>query len=147
MEEMFHEDPFEWKVNLDYFFRTGYVIELGEGMYYQKYKDRKIICSSLTGAKQFEREADAETFAYCHLGYVGLKVILCRVGWILLSLESESMETEQYWDGCRFTWDTEKPLVFSSFQEAKACQKKSGILNVSMIDLRAFHRKEIVMAA
>lgn len=66
---------------------------------------------------------------------------------LLLSLESESMETEQYWDGCRFTWEAEKPLVFSSFQEAKVCQKKSGLLNVSIIDLQTFHRKEIVMAA
>ncbi len=147
MEELLREDPFEWKVDLDRFFRTGYVIELGEGMYYQKYKDRKIICSSLTGAKQFEREADAETFVYCYLGYVGLKVILCRVGWVLLSLESESMETEQYWDGSQFTGDIGKPLVFPGFQEAKACQKKSGLLNVSMIDLRVFRGKEIVMAA
>lgn len=147
MEEMFYEGQFERKVDLDLFFLTGYVIELGEGMYYQKYKDGKVICSALSGAKRFQSREDAEFFALRHLGYVDLKVILCKVGWVLLSLESESIESEQYWDGCQFIPDGEKALVFSSFQEAKACQKKSGILDFSMIDLRAFRRKEIVMAA
>ena len=147
MEEKFYEVPLEQKVDMDLFFLTGYVIELKEGMYYQKQKDGKVICSSLSGAKRFPKQKDAEYFAFRYLGYVGLKVILCRVGWVLLSLESEFAEPEQYWDGCRFTSDGEKPLIFSSFQEAKDFQKKSGLSYLSMIDLRAFRKSEMVMAA
>ncbi len=147
MEEKFYEAPMEQKVDLDLFFQTGYVIELEEGIYYQKQKDGKVICSSLSGAKRFPRRKDAELFAFHHLGYVDLKVILCRVGWVLLSLDSEFTECEQYWDGYRFTSDGEKALVFSSFQKAKDFQKKSGLLVLTMIDLRAFRKSEIIMAA
>ena len=146
MEEL-REDIPHMPLDLDQLFPAGYMIGLGGSMYYQEHWDGRIMCCRSAGAKRFRRKEDAEQFVRRHLGYAGMKVSLCEVCWVLISVENGLLEPEQYWDGCRFSCDPENAAVFSDYQKAADCQKRCGLRAASMIDQRIFCRGPIRMAA
>lgn len=146
MEEL-REDIPHMPLDLDQLFPAGYMIGLGGSIYYREHRDGRILCCKAAGAKWFQRKEDAERFAQRHLGYAGMEVSLCEVCWVLISVESDLLELEQYWDGCRFSCDPESAAVFSGYKEAAECQKRCGLQDASMIDQRIFCRGQIRMAA
>lgn len=146
MEE-FKEDVPHLPLDLDQCFPAGYVIGLGGSMYYREHRDGRILCCGPAGAKRFRRKEDAEQFARRHLGYAGMEVSLCEVCWVLVLVESDLLEPERYWDGCRFSCDPESAAVFSNYQKAADCQKRCGLQDASMIDQRIVCRGPIQMAA
>lgn len=145
MEEL--KDVPHMPLDLDQLFPAGYVIGLGGSMYYREHRDGRILCCKAAGAKRFQRKEDAEQFARRYLGYAGMEVSLCEVCWVLISVENGMLESEQYWDGCRFSCDPESAAVFSGYQKAADCQKRCGLQDASMIDQRVFCRGSIRMAA
>jgi len=147
MAENLRDSILEMTFDLDQFFHTGYVIELGEGVYYQGYKNGKVLYCAVSRAERFPRKEDAEKFIHRHLRYAGMKVYICEVCWVLLSVNSEAEETDQYWNGRRFTKDFGRTITFSSYRELTAYQKREALQEVSMIDMRTFRRRQIVMAA
>lgn len=146
MEEL-REDIPQMPLDLDQLFPAGYVIGFGGSMYYREHRDGRILCCKAAGAKRFRKKEDAERFAQRHLGYAGMEVSLCEVCWVLISVESDLLELEQYWDGCRFSCDHESAAVFFDYQKAANCQKRCGLQDASMIDQRIFGRGQIRMAA
>lgn len=147
MAESLRNSISEMTFDLDRFFHTGYVIELGENVYYRGYRNGKVLFCALSRAERFPTKEDAERFVRRHMGYSGLKAYVCEVCWVLLSIESEVAETDQYWDGRRFTEDYRRAITFSSYRKMTDYQKREQLQEVSMIDMRAFRRKQIVMAA
>lgn len=147
MAEHLRDPILEMTFDLDQFFHTGYVIELGEGVYYRWRKDGKILYCAISRAERFPSKKAAERFIHRHLRYSGMKLYICEVCWVLLSIESEAEEADQYWDGRQFTKDFRKALTFSSYRKMTAYQKKEKLQEVSMIDMHTFRRQQVVMAA
>lgn len=147
MEKGIKKDMLEMTFDLDRFFQPGYVIELCENTYYRGARNRRALAGVLPQAERFPKMEDAERFTRRHLRCADWNVCICEVCWVLLSVESEMEEPDRYWDGRRFTPDLGKALAFSSYRKALSCQKRERIVEVSMIDLRTFRRKQMMLAA
>ena len=147
MEKGIKKDMLEMTFDLDRFFQPGYVIELCENTYYRGARNRRALAGALPQAERFPKMEDAERFTRRHLRCADWNICICEVCWVLLSVESEMEEPDRYWDGRRFTPDLGKALAFSSYREDFSCQKRERIEAVSMIDLRTFRRKQMMLAA
>lgn len=137
----------EKEFDLDRFFYPGYVIELEKDVYYRGCKNGKALYGAAAYAERFISEEEAEKFIHRHLRSMGRKAYICEVCWVLLSVDSETEDAEQYWDGRQFTEDPGKAITFFSYRELLSCQRKEKLQEVSMIDLRTFRRKQVLMAA
>lgn len=121
-------------------FRTGYVIELESGRYFACIKEGRICKAPLEKARHFQTLEAAERFAHRHLGYIGLRVHLCRVCWTLV--EAESLEAE--W---KFLEDQDGCVVkFAAYQDAERYRREKKLQNYSMTELYAFREKALLVA-
>lgn len=141
------KDIQEMTFDLNRFFQPGYVIELSENIYYRGSRNRRALVGALPQAERFPGMKAAERFIRRHLRCADWNVCICEVCWVLLSVESELNEPDLYWDGREFSPDLENALAFSSYRKILSCQKKERLLETSMIDLRIFPRKQIMLAA
>lgn len=122
-------------------FPTGYVIELERGRYFSGIKGGKICCTEADLAKYFATLKQAEDCVRKKLGFIGMRVQICRVCWTLV--ETESLE-----DDWRFVTKGDGHAVkFTTYQEAQDYQKERTLQNSSMIEIYAFREKEMLPAA
>lgn len=147
MGERLKNEILEMTFDLDRFFQPGYVIELCENTYYRGCRDKRALAGALPQAERFPGIEAAEKFICRHLRCEDWNVCICQVCWVLLSVESELREPDLYWDGRGFSPDLEKALAFSSYRKILYCQKREHLQEISMIDLRIFPRKQIMLAA
>lgn len=121
-------------------FQTGYVIELEPRQYFSGIKKGRIGKAPLEKAVHFQSLRSAEHFVHRNLGYIGLRVQLCRVCWTLV--ETESLESE--W---KFLEDKDGSVVkFAAYQDAECYRRKEELQNCSMVELYAFREKELLVA-
>lgn len=121
-------------------FRTGYVIELEPRQYFSGIKKGCIGKAPLEKAVHFQSLRSAEHFVHRNLGYIGLRVQLCRVCWTLV--ETESLESE--W---KFLEDKDGSVVkFAAYQDAECYRRKEELQSLSMVELYAFREKELLVA-
>lgn len=123
------------------YFHAGYVIEMEHGRYFAGWNKGRICCLPMEQARYFAGMKEAEHYARSHLGFIGLRVHICRVCWTLV--ETETIETD--W---RFVREKNGKVVkFAAYQDAADYQKKNSLQKKSMIDIYAFPEKEIYLAA
>ena len=146
MGERLKKDILEMTFDLDRFFQPGYVIELCENTYYRGSRNQRALVGTLPQAERFPGMKAAERFIRRPLRCADWKVCICEVCWVLLLVESELEEPDFYWDGRQFSPDLEKALAFSSYRKILSCQKREHLQEASMIDLRIFPRKQIMLA-
>lgn len=121
-------------------FQTGYVIELEPRQYFSGIKKGCIGKAPLEKAVHFQSLRSAEHFVHRNLGYIGLRVQLCRVCWTLV--ETESLESE--W---KFLEDKDGSVVkFAAYQDAECYRRKEELQSLSMVELYAFREKELLVA-
>lgn len=138
-EKEFREDT---DVDLERCFPTGYVIELSNGQYFQRWKKRYIHCGFLTGATYFSTLKAAEDYIHDVLCFVGLDPYIRRVGWVLRNLEYTL-----YWGKDDYTPNRFDAQWFQSYEEALDFQKRHFLQENSVIDYDSYRVKKIVLAA
>lgn len=122
-------------------FPTGYVIELEKDRYFAGIKAGKICCTPVDLAKYFATIKQAECCVHRKLGFIGMRVRICRVCWTLV--ETETLETD--W---RFVTDGDGNAVkFATYREAENYQKERALQKSSRIEIYAFREKEMLLAA
>lgn len=121
-------------------FQTGYVIELERGRYYAGKRSGRICCQPLWGARYYGTMEKAEQSVYRELGFAGIRVQICRVCYTLV--EAETLEAE--W---RFYRENGHPVQFSRYQDAKNYQRENSLDADSVVEICAFQKKEIYLAA
>ena len=86
------------------FFQVGYLIKLGENLYFRQIFKGRIQCGKEWEARFFGSFREAESFALKHLWYTGMDPKICRRAWAILSADCEEGK-EKFWDGRVFTSD------------------------------------------
>lgn len=129
-------------VDLRRCFPTGYVIEIGNEQYFQKWKKHYIHCGLLAWATYFSTLKAAEDYIHDVLCFVGLDPYICRVGWVL-----KNLEYTLYWGKDDYTLNRFDAQWFQSYDEALDFQKRHFIQENSVIDYDSYRVKKIVLAA
>lgn len=126
---------------------TGYVVELGQELYFKEWKNRRIYSTAVpTRAKYYQTQGEAEADIWRYLGYVGLDPYICTVCWVLVL--AESIESEwQYWCGSAYRPDAGGAVRFFSYKEAWDYQRKCGIQKTSTVEIHCFRNRRVILAA
>lgn len=120
--------------------RTGYVIELGEKRYFSGWKAKRICTGTAAQARYFKDMEQAEGYVKRKLGFVGLRIHICRICWTLA--EAETLEAE--W---RLIKEKGNAVRFSTYEEAKSYQREKSFQKTTTIELYTFREKEVSLAA
>lgn len=123
------------------FFRTGFVLELECNQYFAHWHKGKVASLPLERARYFPTMKTAEQYVHKYLGFVGMRIKICRVCWTLV--ETESMENEKI-----FIKDENGIAAkFATYQEAMEYQRVHLLQKNSAVDIFAFPEKEILLVA
>lgn len=130
------------KINLERLFPSIYVIDLGDGLYFQKWEKRRICVTALfQQAKRFPTEKEAEHFACRQFWYAGMEPCICQIRWVLAAWEE--LDGIQYWDGKGYTPVLQNAVSFLEYQEAEQYQKSGRLQEDTYIDAVAYRIKQI----
>lgn len=126
---------------------TGYVIELGQELFFKEWIKRRIRCVAAPfHARYYRTQEEAEADVRKYMGYVGLTPCICRVCWVLVSAESLEDEWE-YWCGDAFCFNGEDAVKFSSYEEAEDYRRRRGLQKACTAELQCFRDKQVMLAA
>ena len=120
--------------------RTGYVIELDEKRYFSGWRAKRICTGIVERARYFSKMGQAERYARQKLGFIGLRIHICRVCWTLV--ETESLE-----DSWRLIKEKGDAVRFSTYEEAKNYQRENSLWRTTMIERSTFREKDVSLAA
>lgn len=123
-------------------FPQGYVIELGNGRYFQGWKKRSICCVPLQQARIFPKQGEAETYVRKYFGYYGMEAHVCRLCWVLVSWEDMA-----YWNGGGFTSDLSGAVQFADPGTASRYQRRHRLGKEAYLDYAASRVQRICPAA
>lgn len=126
------------EINLDDFFPTGFIIELGNGEYFKGWKNRRIQYGILAGAKHFPSIKAAEDYIYHALYYIGLDPYICRIGWILTDIQNDEED---------YTRNIREAQWFWSYGEVSLFQEQHSLQDTTMIEYHIERIKKVVIAA
>ena len=120
----------------------GFVIELGDGQYFQKMRKDHICCTHLQRARSFSKQNTAEAYIRKYFGYFGMETYICRLCWVLVSWEDR-----KYWDGRGFTHELADAVQFLDIRSACSYQTQHGLGTQVYLDYTVCRVQRVCPAA